>query len=260
MSDDISSGCMQLQVPAIEATSLVKTYRKGDLPALADFSLTLAAGEFIGLLGPNGAGKTTAISILCGLMRPDSGTVFIHGMTYRENPSDIKGKTGIVPQEIALYDRLTGRENLVFFGKLLGLGGKRLHGQVEKCLEIAQLTERAEHFVAVYSGGMKRRLNLAIGLLNDPQILFLDEPTVGIDTQSRHLIHCRLLELHRQGTTIIYTTHYMEEAQELCSRVAVLDHGCILLQGVPDELLRQTGHRNLEELFLGLTGKQLRDI
>jgi ABC-2 type transport system ATP-binding protein len=258
MSADSSSG--RPPIPAIEATSLIKGYRKGDPPALVDFSLTIAAGEFIGLLGPNGAGKTTAISILCGLMRPGSGTVCIHGMTYNDNRSAIKKNTGIVPQEIALYDRLSGRENLVFFGRLMGLGGGRLREQIEKCLDIAQLAERADHPVAAYSGGMKRRLNLAIGLLNDPQILFLDEPTVGIDTQSRHLIHSRLLELHRQGTTIIYTTHYMEEAQELCSRVAVLDKGRILLQGRPNELLRETGYRNLEELFLGLTGKQLRDI
>lgn len=254
------SPCGRPPIAAIEAMSLVKGYRRGDPPALADFSLTVAAGEFIGLLGPNGAGKTTAISILCGLMRPDSGTVFIHGMSYNDTPSAIKKNTGIVPQEIALYDRLSGRENLVFFGRLLGLGGGRLHEQIEKCLDIAQLAEKAEQPVATYSGGMKRRLNLAIGLLNDPQVLFLDEPTVGIDTQSRHLIHSRLLELHQQGTTIIYTTHYMEEAQGLCSRVAVLDHGRILLQGRPDDLLSQTGYRNLEELFLGLTGKQLRDI
>lgn len=246
-------------ISALAAKRVVKRYQRSERPALDDFNLEIFRGEFFGLLGPNGAGKTTALSILCGLLSPNSGAVAVLGMTYRDDPNVIKRKIGIVPQEIALYDRLTGRENLVFFGKLLGLGGKLLKERVGSCLEIAQLSQRAEHPVSTYSGGMKRRLNLAIGLLNEPLLLFLDEPTVGIDTQSRHLIHQEMRHLHQQGTTLLYTTHYMEEAQELCSRIAILDNGHILEQGAPDELLRQSGARNLEELFLGLTGKQLRD-
>ena len=249
----------QTPLLALTATGVVKHYQKADQPALADFNLAISRGEFFGLLGPNGAGKTTALSILCGLLAPDRGSVAVHGLSYRDDPYAIKKEIGIVPQEIALYDRLTGRENLAFFGRLLGLGTGLLHERTRDCLEIAQLASRADHLVGTYSTGMKRRLNLVIGLLNEPLLLFLDEPTVGIDTQSRHLIHQELRRLHHQGTTLLYTTHYMEEAEELCSRVAILDNGRILEQGAPDELLRRSGSRNLEALFLDLTGKQLRD-
>jgi len=254
------SGHQSDLIPAIAATGLVKKYRHDEQPALDTINLVINQGEFFGLLGPNGAGKTTAFSILSGLQRPNSGSVKVHGMEYRNQRRALHRIIGIVPQEIALYERLTARENLVFFGRLLGLRSGRLRTQIEHCLEIAQLPQqRAEQAVATYSGGMKRRLNLVIGLLNEPQILFLDEPTVGIDPQSRHLIHQQLQQLHEQGTTILYTTHYMEEAQHLCSRVAVLDHGRILQEGAPDTLLQHTGHTHLEALFLDLTGKQLRD-
>jgi ABC-2 type transport system ATP-binding protein len=245
--------------PAILATAVTKRYPRQGQPALDNFNLKIDRGEFFGLLGPNGAGKTTVLSILTGLVQPDGGTVQVQGMTYARQCNEIKRKIGIVPQELALYDRLTARENLTFFGRLLGLGGSRLKEQIGQCLEIAQLTKRAGQPVATFSGGMKRRLNLAIGLLNEPLILFLDEPTVGIDTQSRHLIHQELQRLHMAGTTLLYTTHYMEEAQELCSRIAVLDCGRILQEGTPAQLLHGTDHRNLEGLFLSLTGKKLRD-
>jgi len=246
-------------VPAVAAEEVVKRYRQGAQPALDRLSLLIQPGEFFGLLGPNGAGKTTTLSLLCGLLRPDSGTVSVLGLTYRDEPMVIRSKIGVVPQELALYDRLSGRENLVYFGRLSGLGGRLLKERVADCLEIAQLSQRAEQPVATYSGGMKRRLNLAIGLLNQPLLLFLDEPTVGIDTQSRHLIHQELQRLHRQGTTLLYTTHYLEEAAELCSRIAILDNGRILQQGPPGDLLGQSDAHTLEELFLQLTGKQLRD-
>jgi ABC-2 type transport system ATP-binding protein len=246
-------------IPAIAAVGLVQRYRHDDEPALDNINLVINQGEFFGLLGPNGAGKTTAFSILSGLREPNSGSVKVHGMEYRNQRRALHRIIGIVPQEIALYERLTARENLIFFGRLLGLRRGQLRTQVEHCLEIAQLPQRADQPVAFYSGGMKRRLNLVIGLLNEPRILFLDEPTVGIDTQSRHLIHQRLQQLHEQGKTILYTTHYMEEAQHLCSRIAVLDHGRILQEGTPDALLQHTDHTHLEDLFLDLTGKQLRD-
>ncbi len=254
-----ADGHNNVAAPVIRATGLRKRYRSADRPTLADFNLAIADGEFFGLLGPNGAGKTTILSILSGLQRPDSGTVHIGQMTYLRQQRTIQKMIGIVPQEIALYERLTARENLLFFGRLLGLGRGRLREQTEKCLEIAQLTMRADQPVASFSGGMKRRLNLVIGLLNDPQVLFLDEPTVGIDTQSRHLIHGELQRLHRKGTTLLYTTHYIEEAQDLCSRVAVLDDGRILQEGSPERLLQGSTCHNLEELFLCLTGKQIRD-
>ncbi len=244
---------------ALEADTLVKRYKNTTIPALDGFTLQVRQGEFFGLLGPNGAGKTTAISILSNLFPPDSGTVRVMGEDLRRSPDRIKKNFGLVPQDVALYDNLTARENLFFFGKLCGLGGKQLRDHVERSLEFAGLGEQSRRFVATYSGGMKRRLNLAAGLLHDPQILFLDEPTVGIDTQSRHLIHKQLTQLNRDGMTILYTTHYMEEAQELCSRIGIMDGGRIIEQGTPEELLHHGKCTNLEQLFLQLTGRQLRD-
>lgn len=245
--------------PVLIADSLMKQYKKSGRPALNHFDLQVGQGEFFGLLGTNGAGKTTAVSIFSGFLAPDSGIVSVMGMDFRRHPHKIRQILGLVPQEIALYDTLSARENLLFFGRMYGFGGKWLEARIDRCLNFAGLTDQMTRLVATYSGGMKRRLNLAAGLLHDPQILFLDEPTVGIDTQSRHLIHQQLKELNRLGTTIFYTTHYMEEAQELCSRIAIIDAGKIILQGSPDKLLKQSGSRNLEALFLDLTGKQLRD-
>ena len=244
---------------AISAEGLVHQYKNTPTPALNNCSLAVRQGEFYGLLGPNGAGKTTAISILSGLFAPDNGSVLIMGMELRQQPNTIKQTTGLVPQDIALYDKLTARENLVFFGKLYGLGGKQLQDRIAGCLEFAALSDHASRQVATFSGGMKRRLNLAAGLLNKPKILYLDEPTVGIDAQSRHLIHKQLADLNRSGTTILYTTHYMEEAQEICSRIGIIDSGHLVTQGTPEQLLEKSGSPNLEALFLHLTGKQLRD-
>jgi len=246
-------------MPAIQASRVRKSYDPSSPPVLQDFELTVNQGEFFGLLGPNGAGKTTVLSILCGTLKPDSGEVSILGKSYAQARQIIQQQVSIVPQEVALYERLSAEENLRFFGKLYGMHGELLQLRVKFCLEIAQLDDRRRQPVASFSGGMKRRLNLAISFLNEPRIIFLDEPTVGIDTQSRHLIHQQLLELHHAGTTLLYTTHYMEEAQELCSRVAVFDQGQILQQGSPDRLLRESEYHNLEELFLGLTGKRIRD-
>lgn len=245
--------------PALIADSLVKRYKRGAKPALDAFSLQVDAGEFYGLLGPNGAGKTTAISIFSNLFSADSGEVSIMGMDFSRQPAKIKRILGLVPQDIALYDKLTGRENLSFFGKLCGLGGKKLNERIDESLDFAGLGAFASRLVATYSGGMKRRLNLAAGLLHEPKLLFLDEPTVGVDTQSRHLIHEQLTALNRKGMTILYTTHYMEEAQELCSRIGIIDGGRIITQGSPSELLQRYNSPNLEEMFLRLTGHQLRD-
>lgn len=244
---------------AIRAESLVHRYNKTAIPALNDCSLSVRKGEFYGLLGPNGAGKTTIISILSGLCTPNSGRVTILEMDLERHAKKIKQAIGLVPQDIALYDKLTTRENLAFFGKLYGLGGKQLQNRIAECIEFSALGEHINHRVETFSGGMKRRLNLAAGLLNDPQILFLDEPTVGIDAQSRNLIHKQLLQLNQNGTTILYTTHYMEEAQKLCSRVGIIDSGQLITEGTPGQLLEQNDSPDLEALFLLLTGKQLRD-
>jgi ABC-2 type transport system ATP-binding protein len=255
------SGCPTEAAPrwAICAGAVVKRYKNSATPALNDFSLAVRQGEFFGLLGPNGAGKTTAIAVLAGLFPADSGTVRIMGMTFRDSADEIKQLLGLVPQDIGLYDRLTARENLRFFGALCGITGNRLQEKIAQGLDFARLAEHAHQQVATFSAGMKRRLNLAVGILNDPRLLVLDEPCVGIDAQSRNLIHEQLVEINRQGTTILYTTHYMEEAQELCSRVGIIDNGRLVEQGSPADLLRQSGMANLEELFLHLTGKELRD-
>ncbi len=258
MTREISSGREQERHVALYARSLVKQYKNTDSLALDDFNLQIKKGEFFGLLGANGAGKTTVVSICSSLFPPDSGSLTILGKELWQQ-NEVKRIVGLVPQDIALYDNLTGSENLSFFGKLCGLGGKMLRERVTFCLEFARLTEQATRLVSTFSGGMKRRLNLAAGLLHCPEFLFLDEPTVGIDAQSRHLIHEQLLKLNRSGTTILYTTHYMEEAYELCSRIGIIDSGRIVELGTPDELLTKYNSTNLEDLFLHLTGKQLRD-
>jgi ABC-2 type transport system ATP-binding protein len=259
MKTDTASVSEIQQNSALSAHSLVKQYKNTESPALNNFTLHIKKGEFFGLLGPNGAGKTTAVSIFSGILPADSGTVLIMGKDFKYYSEKNKQLIGLVPQDIALYDNLSASENLVFFGKLYGLGGKKLNQRVEYCLEFSRLSQKATHLVSSFSGGMKRRLNLAAGLINIPQILFLDEPTVGIDAQSRYLIHEQLIKLNQNGTTILYTTHYMEEAHELCSRIGIIDRGRLVNQGTPESLLQQSGRSNLEDLFLDLTGKQLRD-
>jgi len=245
--------------PAIEADSIEKTYKGGSEPALDGFSLTIPTSTFYGLLGPNGAGKTTAISILTGLLAADSGEVTILGHNLKNEKAAIQQKIGFVPQDLAIYEKLTGYENLSFFARLYGLSGALLAERISECLEFTRLTDQASRLVSSYSGGMKRRLNLAAAMLHDPKILFLDEPTVGIDAQSRQLIHERLTGINHSGTTIIYTTHYMEEAQDLCSHVAIIDRGSIIKEGTIEELTSGQGYSNLNDLFFAITGKQLRD-
>lgn len=244
---------------ALFASALCKRYKKARTLALDDFHLQMRQGDFFGLLGANGAGKTTAIAICSGLLSADSGSVTILGQSFHRRPKGIKGKIGLVPQEIALYKNLTVAENLAFFGKLHGLSKNILQERIADCLRISALTEHRDRLVATCSGGMQRRLNLVVGLINCPRILFLDEPTVGIDAQSRHLIHKQLLELNRKGTTILYTTHYMEEAQELCNRIGIIDKGRLIWVGKPAAILTESGAETLKDFFLQLTGEQLRD-
>jgi ABC-2 type transport system ATP-binding protein len=224
--------------PLIEIAGLTKVYRGGQRPALDDLTLAVRRGAFFGLLGPNGAGKSTLISTLCGLLAPTHGTVRVLGADVQAEAARVKSVIGLVPQDLALYPTLTARENLEFFGRMQGLGGTRLGKRVAACLAIARLEDLADRRVDTYSGGLKRRLNLVIGLIHEPQLLILDEPTVGIDPQSRNFIHESLRALHRTGMTILYTTHYMEEAENLCDDIAIIDHGKILARGTVPELLR----------------------
>jgi ABC-2 type transport system ATP-binding protein len=270
----------------------------GTTVAVDDLSLTVRKGEVLGLLGPNGAGKSTSVNLAVGLLAPDSGRVAIDGHGDPRSPN-VRARLGVAPQALALYDLLSGVENLRFFGEMYGLAGSALRNRVDWSLDFVGLTDRARDRVAEYSGGMKRRLNLASALVHDPDLVLLDEPTVGVDPQSRNQIFENILDLKRQGCTLIYTTHYMEEAARLCDRVAIVDKGRLLALGTVDELLRTYGARptlfaqtdqgehrvetedplaelnrlaasgtvatfhmerpTLEQVFLQLTGRSLRD-
>ena len=208
----------------------------GEIKAVAGVSFEIARGEVFGLLGPNGAGKTTTISMLTGLLHPDSGHIYLQGSPDPTQPH-IRKKVGVVPQSLAIYDELTAEENLRFFGSLYLLKGSRLKERIEWSLDLAGLQERRKDRVKTYSGGMKRRLNLACGLIHDPPILLLDEPTVGIDPQSRNILFDQIEKLKDDGRTLIYTTHYMEEAERLCNRVAIIDHGRILAMDTVEQLI-----------------------
>jgi ABC-2 type transport system ATP-binding protein len=211
----------------------------GAIKAVDGVSLDIARGEAFGLLGPNGAGKTTTISMIVGLLAPDAGTVAVGGADPTVPAT--RRRIGICPQSVSLYPELTGRQNLAFFGRLQGLAGRDLRARVDWALDFAGLTDRGDGVVGTYSGGMQRRLNLAAGLVHDPEILLCDEPTVGVDPQSRNHLYESIERLRDEGRTILYTTHYMEEAQRLCGRVAILDHGVVLAQGSPDELIAAHG-------------------
>ncbi len=221
----------------------VKDIRKsfGDVAAVGGISFGVDKGEIFGLLGPNGAGKTTTISIICGLLKADSGSVKIAGIDIATGGRGVRRMMGVVPQEIALYEELSGRENLHFWGGLYGLSGGELRDASARVLEMVGLTERAGDPVREYSGGMKRRINLCAGLIHDPEIVLLDEPTLGIDPQARIRILEIVKDLSSRGTTVIYTTHYLEEAQSLCDRIAIIDRGVIHAEGSLDELTRLAG-------------------
>ncbi|MGA7275021.1 MAG: ABC transporter ATP-binding protein [Candidatus Udaeobacter sp.] len=213
------------------------TKRFGEIVALDRVSLSLARGEFFGLLGPNGAGKTTLMSLVAGLRAPDSGSISINGQRVGPNAMAPRHELGFVPQTIALYEELSAEENLRLFGKLYGLAGQELRARVDHGLHAAQLFERRQDKVQTYSGGMKRRINVVASILHRPALLLCDEPTVGVDPQSRNAIFEFLQQLNAEGMTIVYSTHYMEEATRLCSRIAIIDHGRLLALGTLDELL-----------------------
>jgi ABC-2 type transport system ATP-binding protein len=213
------------------------TKRYGSLLALDGISLEVARGEFFGLLGPNGAGKSTTMSLIAGLRAPDTGTLTLDGQPLSAGNSAARLALGLVPQHIALYPKLNADQNLRIFGELYGLRGKPLRERIDEALDAMQLSDRRRDPIHTYSGGMQRRLNIVAALLHRPKLLLCDEPTVGVDPQSRNAIFDFLERLNRQGLTVIYSTHYMEEATRLCSRIGIIDHGKILAQGTLDELL-----------------------
>lgn len=221
----------------IETHQLSKQYSGAARAAVNNVSLQVQAGQFFGLLGPNGAGKTTLLSMISGLRQADSGTILLHGKDVAHHGHEIRRCIGLVPQDLALYQNLSARENLMFFGSMQDLQGAELVQQVDKCLQTGRLHDYADKRVNSFSGGLKRRLNLAIGLLHEPDLLILDEPTVGIDPQSRNFIFESLRHLNESGMTIIYTTHYMEEVEQLCDQVAIMDQGSVIANGTLNELL-----------------------
>lgn len=225
--------------PILIAENLHKSY--GATHAVAGISLNIARGEVFGLLGPNGAGKTTTISMLTDLIPPTSGRIVVAGYDLAREANAAKARIGLVPQDLALYPTLSARDNLAFFGRIYGLRGKHLRQRIDVVLDIVGLKDRAGEAIQTYSGGMKRRINIAAGLLHEPVILFLDEPTVGVDPQSRNAILESILALNRAGVSLIYTTHYMEEAQRLCDRVAIIDQGKIIALDTPAALIRELG-------------------
>jgi ABC-2 type transport system ATP-binding protein len=236
----------------------------GPLVAVDDVSFVVEAGTIVALLGPNGAGKTTTVSMIAGLLTPDRGDVLVLGQPMLGDTNPQKRRVGLVPQELALYDELSGLDNLRFFGALFGLTGQPLSQSIERTLALVGLSERRRDAVKTFSGGMKRRLNLAAGLLHDPDILLLDEPTVGVDPQSRHAIFENLEALKASGKALLYTTHYMEEAERLADRIVVIDRGRVVADDTLAVLQSTVGradgeHATLESMFLTLTGRSLRD-
>ena len=233
----------------LQVQNLVKKY--GDFTAVKGISFDIKEGEIFSLIGPNGAGKTTTISMLSTLYTPTAGEATIGGYSITKNPMAVKQVIGVVPQELALYEDLTARENLIFWGQMYGLGGRSLHSRVDEVLEQIGLTDKARNRVKTYSGGMKRRVNIGVGLLHKPRLLFMDEPTVGIDPQSRRAILDTVKDLNKQGMTVLYTTHYMEEAQELSDRVGIIDHGELIALGTQKELTQQVGQTETLILHIG---------
>jgi ABC-2 type transport system ATP-binding protein len=235
--------------PLLEVHDLVKKY--GEFSAVKGISFDIQEGEIFSLLGPNGAGKTTTISVLSTLYSPSSGDALVGGHSVAKEPMAVRNLIGVVPQDLAIYDDLTARENLTFWGQMYGLSGKPLKTRITEVLEQIGLSDKADQRIKTYSGGMKRRVNIGVGLLHKPRLIFMDEPTVGIDPQSRRAILDSVKDLNQQGMTVLYTTHYMEEAQELSDRVGIIDHGEMIALGTQVELNRQVGENDTLILQLG---------
>jgi ABC-2 type transport system ATP-binding protein len=240
---------------AIEVKNLRKAF--GEIHAVAGVNFEVKKGEIFSLLGPNGAGKTTTLSMLSCLLHPDEGDAVVLGHSIRKDAMGVKSVLGVVPQEIALYEDLSARENLIFWGKMYGLRGSTLKTRVDEVLEVIGLTDRARHRVGKYSGGMKRRVNIGVALLHKPRVIYMDEPTVGIDPQSRRSILDSVVALKDQGMTVLYTTHYMEEAQELSDHIAIMDHGKIIASGTNAELIHIVGEMHRITLTINTESAQV---
>jgi ABC-2 type transport system ATP-binding protein len=243
--------------PAIVIEHLTKKYE--DVKAVEDLSLQIEKGELFGLLGPNGAGKTTIINVLCGLIKPTSGTAMVGYFDVQRETGRVKELIGVCPQETAIYPYLTGAENVELFGNLHSMTKENIKARCNMLLEKLELTQEAKRKAERYSGGMKRRLSLILALIHDPQIAFLDEPTVAMDPQSRHAVWDFIRELKKEGKTIILTTHYMEEAEAICDRVGIIDYGKLIALGPPKDLISKGRVANLEDVFINLTGRRIRE-
>ena len=251
---------MQTQIAttlAVEIQNLSKDY--GKVKAVDRLSLSIPEAEVIGLIGPNGSGKTTTINCLTGLLKPTRGTIKVGVFDVATEGSKARAILGVSPQETAICPYLTGRENVQLFGELYSVPRKKLSTSVDKTLEKVGLLEEAGRKVGKYSGGMKRRVSIAMALVQDPKIVLLDEPTVGMDPQSRRAVWDFILELRDEGKTILLTTHYMEEAEQICDRVGIIDHGRLIEMGSPTELKTKYGARDLEDVFIQLTGRRIRE-
>ena len=242
---------------AIEVKNLKKSF--GDLQAVQDATFSADSGEVLSLLGPNGAGKSTTISMLSGLLAPTAGDASIMGHSVTKEPELAKKSLGVVPQDIALYPDLSARENLVFWGKMYGLRGAALKSRVDEVLEVIGLADRQKDHVGKFSGGMKRRVNIGAALLHKPDVVIMDEPTVGIDPQSRRHILDNVKELNQQGMTVLYTTHYMEEAAELSDHIAIMDMGKVIAYGTHDELIKLVGEQTRIDIKLNVEGANVQE-
>jgi len=246
-----------LNPAAIVIDNVTKKFE--DVTAVDGLSLTVEKGELFGFLGPNGSGKTTTINMLCGLLEPTTGSATICGYDIRKETNKVKELIGVSPQETAVYPALTGRENIELFANLHTMPKEQLRKNVDELLKKLSLQDQSKRRAGKYSGGMMRRINLAMALVHDPEIAFLDEPTVGMDPQSRQAVWDFIRELKTRNKTVLLTTHYMEEAEGLCDRIGIIDHGKLIALGTPQQLKRQFNSKNLEEVFLQLTGRRIRE-
>lgn len=245
---------------AVQLNSLTKQYPHSAKRAVSDLTFEIQEGSVFGLLGPNGAGKSTTVMMLCGLMRPDSGAISVFGMDVIQNGVDIRKQIGVAPQEIALFPMLTAYENLFYFGRMYGMRSSDISAQIKKYLETFALVEKKNRIVSTFSGGMKKRLNLIAAILHRPRLIILDEPTAGVDVQSRNMILDFLNSLKNNGTTIIYSSHVLEEAERICSHLGIIDEGKLITTGPRSAIMGAHGDcKNLEQVFLKLTGKNIRD-
>jgi ABC-2 type transport system ATP-binding protein len=245
---------------AVEVSGVTKQYPKAPKPAVSNLSFAFPKGAIFGLLGPNGAGKSTLISMLCGLLKPEHGSISVLGINAVSHGTEVRKKVGVAPQEIALYPTLTALENLQYFSKMYGINGTEGRSRIYQYLETFGLSQNKGKQVKFFSGGMKRRLNLIAALLHQPELLILDEPTSGVDVQSRNMILDFLLDLQKTGVTVMYSSHYLEEAERICSNLIIIDEGKLIVEGSPSALLQANpGCQNLVDVFLKLTGKDIRD-